>query len=80
MESKKQSPEVPTVMIPSHYCTRCMRYHPMHYLIGEGCHHLIVECPKAHYFIRYQPDLNIQTKESKRLIKSRLAAQQPELL
>lgn len=66
--------------VNQHYCTKCMKLHPLHYFLGEGCKHLAVECPKGHYHIPFKPGLNIPTRESKRLVRDKNKRLQPELL
>ena len=70
-----------TRQINSHYCTRCAKLHPLHYVVQvDGKMHLCVECTRAYYFIPMVHGLNILRVTSRHALKLEMKAKQPELL
>ncbi len=54
------------------FCLKCSADHLLHYTRDSQDHvHLILECPKGHYALRFMPHLDIPMKESRKLLKAR---------
>lgn len=64
----------------THFCLRCSADHPMHYTKSTTQNHLVVECPKGMYPIKFVQGLDIPWRESKAFLKAQARAKQAQLL
>lgn len=63
------------------FCAQCNKYHALHYTVDSKLQkHLVLECPLGMRPIGFVPNLNIPTRESKRLTRTKAELKQPTLL
>lgn len=63
------------------FCQKCMKFHPLHYTVDIDLKkHLMLECPLGIKAIAFVPNLNIPTRESRRLTRTKAKLKQPTLL
>lgn len=63
------------------FCAQCKKYHPLHYTVDcKYQKHLVLECPLGMKAIAFVPNLNVPTRESKRLTRTKAQLKQTTLL